>query len=86
MILLTALLRDPIRDDRNILLHVSSGRLPELQVIFLPFVVVLAIARVFQLYLGGNTMYEMRRRKPDAEPTLLPTQRIFNLPHHICMV
>ena len=29
-------------------------------------------------------MYEMRRRKP--EPTLLLTQGIFNLPHHIGMV
>ena len=29
-------------------------------------------------------MYVMRRRKP--EPTLLPTQWIFNLPHHIGMV
>ena len=28
-------------------------------------------------------MYEMRRRKP--EPLLLPTQRIFNHPHHIGM-
>ena len=26
-------------------------------------------------------MYEMRRRK--AEPTLLATQGIFNLPHHV---
>ena len=29
-------------------------------------------------------MYEMRRRKP--EPTLLPTQGIFTIPHHIGMV
>ena len=29
-------------------------------------------------------MYEMKRRKP--EPTLLPTQGIFNLAHHIGMV
>ena len=28
-------------------------------------------------------MYEMRRRKP--EPTVLPIQGIFNLPHHIGM-
>ena len=34
------------------------------------------IAIVFQLYHGGDKMYEMRRRKP--EPTLL---QIFNLPH-----
>ena len=43
-----------------------------------------AIAIVFQLYHGGDMMYEMRRRKP--KPTLLPTQVIFNLPHHIGMV
>ena len=29
-------------------------------------------------------MYEMRRRKPN--PTLLPTQGIFNLPHYVGMV
>ena len=29
-------------------------------------------------------MYERRRRKP--EPKFLPTQGIFNLPHHIGMV
>ena len=29
----------------------------------------------------GGLMYETRRRKP--EPTLLPLQGIFNLPHHI---
>ena len=29
-------------------------------------------------------MYEMRRRNP--EPTLLPTQAIFNRPYHIGMV
>ena len=32
----------------------------------------------------GDMMYEIRRRKP--EPTLLPTQGIFNLPHHVGMV
>ena len=42
------------------------------------------IERVVQLYHGGDMMPEMRRRKP--EPTLLPTERIFNLPHHIDMV
>ena len=31
-----------------------------------------ALARVFQLYHGGDMIYEMKRRKP--EPTLLPTQ------------
>ena len=29
-------------------------------------------------------IYEMRRRKP--EPTLFPTQGIFNVPHHVGMV
>ena len=41
-------------------------------------------ATLFQLYSGGDMMYEMRRRKP--EPTCLPTQWIFNLPHHVGMV
>ena len=31
----------------------------------------------------SDMMYEMRRR--NLEPTLLPTQGIFNLQHHICM-
>ena len=39
-----------------------------------------AIATVFQLNNGGDMMYESRRK---PEPTLLPTQRIVNLPHHI---
>ena len=38
----------------------------------------------FQLYLGGDMMYEMSRRKP--EPTHLPTQAIFNLEHNIGMI
>ena len=42
------------------------------------------IATVFQLYHGGDTMYEVRRRK--TELTLLPTQRIFNISHHSGMV
>ena len=42
-----------------------------------------AIATVFQLYFGSDMMYEMRRR-PD--PTLLLTQRIFDLLHHEGMV
>ena len=41
------------------------------------------IAAVFQLYLGGEMIYEMRRRKP--KPTLLPSQVIFILSHHIGM-
>ena len=40
-----------------------------------------AIATVKQLHLGDNMVYEMRRRKP--KHTLLLTQWIFNLPHHI---
>ena len=43
-----------------------------------------AIATVFQLYHGGDMMYEIRRRKP--KPTLLSTQEIFTLPCHIGMV
>ena len=38
---------------------------------------------VFQLYLGNDMMYEMVKKKPEFP--LLPTQAIFNLPHHIGM-
>ena len=40
-----------------------------------------AIAIVFQLYLDGDLMHEMRRRKP--EPTLTQTQGIFKLLQHM---
>ena len=40
-----------------------------------------ATVTVFQLYHGGDRMYEMRRRKP--EPTLLQTQEIVNFLHHM---
>ena len=43
-----------------------------------------AIVTVFQLYHSSDMMREMRRRKP--EPTLLPTQGVFNLTHHTGMV
>ena len=43
-----------------------------------------AIAIVFQLYHGGDMKHEMRKRQ--SEPTLLPTQRSFILPHHTGMV
>ena len=42
------------------------------------------MATGFQLYHGGDMMYETGRRKP--EPTLLLTEGIFNVPHHIDMV
>ena len=45
--------------------------------------VLVAIATLFQLYYGSDMIYEMRRRQP--KPTLLPTQGIFNIPHHIDM-
>ena len=45
-----------------------------------PLLILCTIA-IFQLYLRINVMYEMRRRK--RELTTLPTQGIFNLPHHI---
>ena len=64
------------RNEGNFLLHFLEGRLFVL--------LVYAIATVFQLYLGRDMMYEMRRRKP--ERTFLLTQGIFNLPHHIAMV
>ena len=53
---------------------------------FVLFVLLLlyTISTVFQLYLGGSMMHEMRKGK--HEPTLLLTQGIFNLPHHIGMV
>ena len=41
----------------------------------------LAIAKLFQLYHGDDMMYDIRRRPPD--PTVLLTQGMFNLPHHI---
>ena len=37
-----------------------------------------------KLYYGSDMIYEMRRRKP--YPTLLPTQGIFNLQHHIMIL
>ena len=43
-----------------------------------------AIATVFQLYHGGDMMYEMRRRKPEL--TRLQTQVIFNHLNHTGMV
>ena len=47
-------------------------------------VVFYIIATVFQFYHGSDMMHEIRRRK--LQPTLLPTQGVFNLPHHIVMV
>ena len=43
-----------------------------------------AMATVFQLYYGGDMMYELRRRK--FEPTRLTTQGICNLLYHVGMV
>ena len=42
-----------------------------------------AIATVFLVHQGGNMMYEMKSK---PEPTLLLTQEIFNLLHHVGMV
>ena len=42
------------------------------------------IVTVFKLYLCDDMMDEMRRRKPVS--TLLPTQGILNLPHHIGLI
>ena len=41
------------------------------------------IATIFQLYHGGNMVYELRRK---PEPSLLPTQGTFNHPHNIVMI
>ena len=49
-----------------------------------PVCLLCAIATVFQLYHDGGMMNEMSRRKPES--TLLPTEGLFNLPHHIGMV
>ena len=45
------------------------------------FLLFYTIATVFH---AGDMMYEMRKRKP--EPTFVPIQGIFNLPHNIGMV
>ena len=45
-----------------------------------PICLFYTIATAFQLYHGGDMMYDMRRKKP--EPTLLPTHWIFSLPRH----
>ena len=50
----------------------------------LVFFLVYAISSVFQLYNGSDMMYEMSWRKPEL--TFLPSQGIFNLPHHIGLV
>ena len=43
------------------------------------------IATVYHLYNHSDVMYDMKRiRRAQVKP--LPTQGIFNLPHHICMV
>ena len=49
-------------------------------------VVVLHHSTRFQLdlYIGSDMMYEIMKRTP--EHTFFPTNRIFNLPHHIGMV
>ena len=41
--------------------------------------------QLYQLYLGSDMMYEMKRKR-NPEPTLWPTQGIFTLPHHISRV
>ena len=47
---------------------------------FLYLLLIYTIAIVFELCLGGDMMYEIRRK---TKLTLLLTQRFFNLPHHI---
>ena len=47
------------------------------------YCIVCITATVVQLHIGGDMMYEMRRK---SESTLLPNQGILNLPHHIGMV
>ena len=62
----------------------GGGATGPISVVDYRYAVNIFAATVFQLYHGGDMMYEMKRRKP--EPTLLPTQGIFNLSHHIGMV
>ena len=68
-----------IANSSNLLLRNITIWLDHLFVLLL--VLFYAIVTVFQLYHAGDMMYDMTRRKP--EPTLLLTQRIFNLPHHV---
>ena len=42
------------------------------------------VATTWQLYIGGDMMYEMRRRKPEHK--ILLTQGIFNQSHNIVIV
>ena len=51
------------------------------------FVVVVVLRHsnsISVLFHGGDVMYEMTRKKPEA--THLPTEGIFNLPNHIGIV
>ena len=48
------------------------------------FVLFYPIAILLQLHPDSDIIYEMRGRQ--HKPTLLPTQGIFNLRHHIVMV
>ena len=49
------------------------------------FVVAFHLVTLFQLYHDIDMIdNEMRRKKP--KPTLLLTQRIFDLPHHIVII
>ena len=45
------------------------------------YVLFYTITTVFQSYQGSDMLYEMRRRK--ADPTVIPTHEILNLPHHM---
>ena len=56
----------------------------QVTVMFVCLMLFSTIAMVFQLYHGGDMMYELRRK--ESEPALLLTQGIFKLPHHIGMV
>ena len=44
-----------------------------------------AIATVFQLYNSSDMMYDYDMIRRKTEPTRLPTQGIFHLPHHVDM-
>ena len=69
-------------DARNWVLTIDKMQLWDLiDVCLLLFDV---LATIFQLYIVGDMMYEIRKRK--LEPSLLQTRVIFNLSNHIGMV
>ena len=63
---------------------IATNGQPKIRRFVCLIVVVLHNSNSISVICGFDMMYEMRRRKP--MPTLLPTQGIVNLPHHIGML